>query len=94
MPGVLKRRQQCEGRDTGEGSAKMEVEVEVMYLWAEELLRPLGAERSKDGLSPRDFSESMALTTPWFWTCSFQNCVSLVFNLSSFWYEVSTALGN
>ena len=65
MTGVLERRQPCEDTETQrEGYVKMEAEVGVMHLQAEELLRLLEAGRNKDGLSPRGFRGSKALLIP------------------------------
>ena len=53
--------------------------------------------RGKEWFSPRAFGGSVALSTPWFWTCSPQNYgrIHLCYVQSpSEWYFVTAATGN
>lgn len=61
----LQRRQSCKDTGTqGEDYVKIDADIGVMHLLAEELLRLLETGRIKDGLSSRGFRGNMTLPTP------------------------------
>ena len=81
---------------------KAEAETGVMHLQAKEhqgLLATTRSQKRQGGFSPGAFRDSMAPPTPWFWTCSLQNCQRINFSPScceplTLWYFVMAALGN